>query len=298
MDTPELDVGYEHLDIRMRHLRLVRVRSRGVASDWGLLNRASLFAKPGTRTAVSIVLEGTGRFDEARKHEFLPAGALAISSQAHGGTEAYAGARSSVLAIEWEPSVYGAGFSGACAIERLTMAELERVGSWAGKLDGPERELAIDGLLDVLRANGLRLDRADLERERDAGDLQPLQHALSDTLSTLEQSPTIEDVSSTLGWDQRRIHRRMSALRETYGMAWNHWRDLVHQTRMIQAMRLLTARGATTELVARLSGFRSPSALCHAFAKGGLPSPGRLAHAARSDALARLSEFVDEPLAG
>jgi transcriptional regulator GlxA family with amidase domain len=71
-----------------------------------------------------------------------------------------------------------------------------------------------------------------------------------------------------------------------------HWRGALHHMRLAHALRLISAPGATTELVARHTGFRSPTALCHAFAKGGLPSPGVLARAARKDALESWTAFA------
>jgi hypothetical protein len=66
----------------------------------------------------------------------------------------------------------------------------------------------------------------------------------------------------------------------------------LHHTRVLQALRLLAAPGATTETVARLTGFRAPTALCHTFAAGGLPSPGVLARAATRDVLDRWTHEI------
>jgi len=84
-----------------------------------------------------------------------------------------------------------------------------------------------------------------------------------------------------LGSNARTVHRRIERIAERYVLPWSHWRSALHHTRIVQAIRWLGAPGATTELVARLTGFRSPTALCHAFAAAGLPSPGTLARAAR-----------------
>lgn len=55
------------------------------------------------------------------------------------------------------------------------------------------------------------------------------------------------------------------------------WQRILHWWRLLMATTLMTARGATTELVAAALGYGSPRSFCLAMAEAGLPSPGRIA---------------------
>jgi AraC-like DNA-binding protein len=283
---PTLRASYEVVDVRMPWLRVVSRRSRGLVTDFGILNRAIPFLDRLTdRSTLSVVLSGAGRFDERTGPTFLNVGDMAASDFS-AGTEAYSG---DTLTVEWSPRMLGAAQGPGLSVTRLSALDTGRMAELAGKLDGPGRALAVVGILDVLRANGLAIGEiatGDLSCPTDeARQLQRLQNVVSERLTALYEFPVLEEVSSGLGWDQRRVHRRLSRLRETYSIVWHHWREFVHQARMLRAMQLLSIPGTTTELVARLSGFRSPSALCHAFAKADLPSPGRMSTIARVGAL-------------
>jgi len=300
VDVPALHASHEHAVVRTPHLRLGWFRSQRIVTDFGLLGRAMPFGHHLNRATLTILLEGQGRFEEHGVRGYLAPAQFVVSDQRRRGTEAYCGESCSYLLLEWEPGVHGAPFAHPFAIERLGPRDYARIERAARLVGGPESVRAIVEVLDVLRGVGLGIDRVDpRELEADPPEeikpLQPLFNVVSEKLSSLHELPTIEDLAQALGWNQRQIHRRMASLRETYNLSWTHWREAVHQARMLHAMRLLGVPGATTELVARLSGFRAPAALCHAFAKAGLPSPMRLARAAQRDALAEWSSFVDGP---
>lgn len=290
---PTLKASYEVVDVRMPWLRVVRRRSCGLVTDFGILNRAIPFLDRLTdRSTLSVVLSGAGRFDEPKGSTFLSVGDLAASDFS-AGTEAYSGES---LTVEWSPRLLGAAHGPGLSVTRLSALDRRRMAELAGDLDGPGRATAVIGILDLLRANGLaigEIETGDLYCATDeARQLQRLQNVVSERLAALYEFPVIEEVSSRLGWDQRRVHRRLTRLRDRYSIVWHHWREFVHQARMLRAMQLLTIPGTATELVARLSGFRSPSALCHAFAKAALPSPRRLSTIARDGALDGWSELA------
>lgn len=266
----------------------------GGATDWGLLNRAMPFVHRNLpRAAVTIVVAGTARFEEGGRAAHLRSGEFVVSDVLRCGTEAYAGDPQVALAIEWDPSAHGAMHTRPFVVDRLCPVDRARLARATTNLSGPDPASAMSEIFTILRAHGFAFEnvRASDLREKPEPELQRLQDVVSDRLSRLEEFPTIEDVSIALDWNQRHIHRRMSRLREHYHVLWSHWRELVHAARMARALRLLSAGGAT-ELVARSCGFRSASALCHAFAKSGLPSPGRLAQLARADVLARWGELI------
>jgi hypothetical protein len=150
-------------------------------------------------------------------------------------------------------------------------------------------------IFDLLRAFGFpfeRLTRADVERRPTPAGHQALADAVARSLSGIDRLPSIDDVRADLSLTQRTVHRQLRSIADEYALAWKNWRAALHQTRVLSALRVLAAPGATTELVARLAGFRSAAALCHTFAVAGLPSPGVLARAARRDAIVRWVDYL------
>lgn len=91
---------HESFDVRTRHLRIGLHRGRNVATDFTLLDRASPFVHRMRRATMTVVFEGSGRFDEGDRCALLGDGDLVTSDSRAGGTEAYAGARTSRLALE------------------------------------------------------------------------------------------------------------------------------------------------------------------------------------------------------
>jgi hypothetical protein len=274
MQAPALDASYDLIDLRTLHLRIMRMSSRRVSTDYTVLDRAMPYMHRKERPSLLLVLEGEARFDEGRSRRFLSRGDVVRSDARLLGTEAHAGHMSSCLAFEWDPAAHGAAFARPFVVDRLERRDIARLANAAVGLDGPDPSRATCEIIEILRAVGLAFDRPDLRALRGEDDrLQPLQTAISNTLASLERRPTIEDVESGTGWNARRVHRGVEALAKAYKLSWRHWREGLHQARLLHALRLLSASGATTDLVSRLTGFRGPVPLCHAFAEAGLPSP-------------------------
>jgi AraC-like DNA-binding protein len=293
MWAPALDASYELVDVRTRHLRIMRILSRRVVTDYTLLDRAMPYMHRKVRPSLFVVLEGEARFEERGRQEFLARGGVVESDALRGGTEAHGGTPSSCLALEWDPDVHGAGFEGPFAVGRLARSDLLGLARAAIRLSEPDPSAASAEMIAILRAAGIPFHRADPRAwSEEAESLQPLQAVVSKRLAALDERPAIEEVQAALRWNPRRIHRGMGELAKTYGFSWRNWREALHQARLLHALRLLAVPGATTELVARLTGFRAPAALCHAFVKARLPSPGRLAHAADAEILGKWSEIA------
>jgi hypothetical protein len=273
------------------------MHGRNIAADFAVIERASPFIHRLRRCAVSIVLEGIGRFEEGGRRAWLGPGDLAFSDERRMGTEAYAGEECRTLIVEWEPAVLGSPITRPFFVERLSKSDLARVCDLWRTCEGPQHDDAVVELIAILRAHGVPLSQVtagDLAKDFDPR-LQQLATAMTNALSRLEHHPAIEDVVDELGWGARLVNRKIDAYAERYALPYPHWRSALHYTRMMHAVRLLAAPRATTEIVARLTGFRAPAALCHAFAKAGLPSPGVLAKAARSDVLDAWIPFGETP---
>jgi hypothetical protein len=292
MAAPKLGASYDLVDLRTPHLRVMRMSSQRVVTDYTLLDRALPYAHRKVRPSLLVVLEGRARFEERGRRAFLAPGDVVRSDGKLGGTEAHGGDASLCLAFEWSPDVHGAAFDRPFVVERLAIRDRSRLARAARDLDGDDPTCAAIEIIDVLRAAGMPFDRPDAVALRE-GDrrFQPLVAFMSRRLSALHEHPALVDVQDDLGWDARRVRRAIHRMARSYGYSWTHWREGLHQARLLHALRLLAVPGATTEIVGRLTGFRAPSALCHAFADAGLPSPGRFASAGGDEALERWSEL-------
>ena len=282
-DVGEVNAHHRSTEARAEGMRIAWLRGENVSSDYGLLNVAAPFAHGQSRGSITIVLEGDARFEERSSRAWLRPGALAVSDQGANGTEAFAGPVSSYLVFEWDPACFGVAPPRSFQTTKLDARDLDRVRELALDLEGPHPAVATSSIVALLRANGLALapvvagDLVDRTTEAD----RALTNAVQSHLSRLELHPSIDDVVAELGWSSRHVNRRLAALAKAYSLPWEHWRSSLHQARMMAALRLASV-GAATELVSRKTGFRSPTALCHEFAKAGLPSPGALARAARA----------------
>jgi AraC-like DNA-binding protein len=295
----ELDAFHVATELRSPEIRLGVHRGRNVASDYALLARASPFTAPCSRTGLTIVLDGNVRFDEDGRRAWLEPGDLVESDHARQATEAHAGATSCVILLEWSPAFAGAPRTGAFGVGRLDARTRNRLGRLAFAFERDASASMLVEIFDLLRAFGLpfeRLTRADVERDAAPSQQQALVDAVARSLSRLEGLPAIDDVQAELALSQRTLHRQLQSIADQYALTWGHWRSALHQARVLSALRMLGAPGATTELVARLAGFRSPSALCHTFAVAGLPSPGVLAREARRDPLTTWADHVASTL--
>lgn len=76
---------------------------------------------------------------------------------------------------------------------------------------------------------------------------------------------------------ERHIRRAFERLDHELGTNTNGWREFLGDTRLCVAQQLLSVPGLRLGRVARLSGFRSSVALCHAFSARSPLTPGRLA---------------------
>jgi hypothetical protein len=277
-------------------MRLSTTESTRVTSDFALLERAAPFIAnlaPRPRGEVMIVLGGQARFEEGSRRRYLVAGDVTVSDVHRGGTEAHSGDASRVLIVEWEAEA-GVRIPGDFAVGRMGARDLARLDAAAAAFRVDHSVAAIRTIFQVLRSVGFAFEPAalrELEAPADARD-RAVCEACDAQLSRLETYPAVEDVADALGSNARQVNRRLRAMAMRYMLPWSHWRGALRHARMASVLRLLSVPRATTEQVARLTGFRSPTALCHAMADGGLPSPGVLARAATRDVLDAWTAFA------
>jgi hypothetical protein len=298
----ELGAFHTQVDVRSTAMRVTFAEGHNVASDFALLQRAAPFVAclaPRPRAELLLVLRGQGRYAEGARRGFLSEGDAALSCVLGGASLAYAGEVSRVLCIQWEPDA-GVPLPSNLTMVRFGTRDAALLSEAAASLGAAGWQSAISRMFRLLRAIGFTFAMEAVreleapEERRDAS----VRMAWNGRLSRLDSQPSIEEVARAGGTTMRQVNRTMGTMARRYALPWSHWKGTLHGVRMLQALRLLSCRGATTEVVARATGFRSPSALCHALAIGGLPSPGVLAREACRDVLERWSVFGDARLEG
>jgi hypothetical protein len=103
--------------------------------------------------------------------------------------------------------------------------------------------------------------------------------AMDRALSDLSARPMSVDIEASLrrsaAQTRRLVHRHGRSLPGPESTSWRRQRNL---WRMYIGALLMTSPRAETHAVARVLGYGSAAAFCHAFASAGLPSPGNIRH--------------------
>jgi AraC-like DNA-binding protein len=325
-EVPELNAFHRSVELKCAGFRIGRHETQRMMSDYGLLDKVSPFVNRLTLSAVSIVLEGEARFEESGRRLFVKGGSLVGADQNNCATEAYAptttagagagaaacsaaegaNARSVFLFVDWDPKVFGGGIKSFEDV-RLTELDRTRLAACASDLVRATTTAAAAAkvaaeIISILRAAGLpmtKLTSSDLAAHASATTTpedQRLVTALDIRLSNMESHPSLDEIASDLGWSDRHTNRRIGQLVDTDTIPWAQWRTWLRAVRLMNAFRVLSLPEATTELAAKKAGFRSPTALCHAFTKANLPSPGALSKACQSGGLDAWTPIVDRRL--
>jgi hypothetical protein len=255
--------------------------NRNVVSDERLWLRA--FARKGHmhRSVLAIVFEGRAWLEHEGRRLPLDAGGMAILPNKVGVSVRREGARFLGAMLEWDPGTLGDRAPAARPMGHLSLPDLHALRALVEAVtarprsDGEARELFV-AILDALRGVGVPLDApgaTTLVEEEPQGPWEALRTALDRSLSDLHSRPMIVDLESALGASPRHIQRMVSSFHARYGFDAGGWRDALHRRRMLVGTALMTAPGATTEIVARAIGYGSPTAFCHAMAGANLPAP-------------------------
>lgn len=156
----------------------------------------------------------------------------------------------------------------------------------------------VSALVRALRASGFPLPVTTLEKpeetaspsgyegwtcrraltspEAHANKLNRFGRALAELMGGMSDRTMRVDLSQALGCSERTVTRLAAEYFRTLHLSVDGWRDYIVNLRLWLAVAAMGSVGARTEVVSRSLGFKSPVALCHAFAAARLPSPGGL----------------------
>lgn len=281
--VPGHDASLRRTVFRDESFRIAVMVSRGIANDFGVYMQTVACQAQARRSQLSILLAGRGYFAPHGRTIELSPGAVVASDQAEQEAEGYAGTPCEVIVLEWDPDdLFEPGPRGPAQTARLSRAAVERLRALVARSDEGSAAAWVVELLAVLRASGLPL-RGELDRRALSA---PAPHAttygaLGDALARLDAQPTLTELAETLGVTERQAHRRLAELLRDYGVPFDGWRDFVNESRIEWTLQVLSVAGLSQERAARVSGFRSSTALHHALSLRGAATPGALAKVLR-----------------
>ncbi len=269
---PERDAFFRRRSLRHELLRVVIFESSRLATDFQLLAAAVPFMSDHRGTQVTLILEGRGYFAsaDARFVELRPGDGV-LSDQLRLEPEGYGGAPCLAVVIEWTSDIAPAWRSPSTKFH-LSPAEIARAKI---ALAGESAAELVGGLLELLRAHGLPFQRdvdLGLGSSGSMSRWPAVASPLGKAFSRLETSPCLTELAAELGVSERQANRYAARCAPHAAS----FRDLMHDARVEAAIQALSLPRIPLERVAALSGYRSAVALCHAFARSGLPSPAQL----------------------
>jgi hypothetical protein len=284
ISIPELDAAHATHAVVHSHYRVHVVDNARLVAEDRLF--APTFPRRDRlgRPVLTILLEGHARITSAVGDRWLAPGDVAlIESKGAIRMRQQSAPRYRSVNIEWDRGWLGGSIDGV-ETGRLDPPALERVqhiGSLIMRSPSPSPGVAsaVAELLGILAANGAPVDRALPSRlvepvaPRDA----ELSRALDASLSNLTRKPMLVDLRDTLKLGARQLNRLVASFNTRYGFNAGSWQDTRTRRRLMIGANLMTTPGATTERVARVVGYGSAAAFCHALAAQQLPSPGALA---------------------
>lgn len=256
--------------------------ARELISDAGVFARAFSQASPASsRNVLFLPLCGIARIRRLGHEAILRRGEFLMEEKQRGYLPRYEYAV--VLIVEWEAGFLATRPFAPGSTGRISRSGLHRLRRIVGSLplvghgDQAASQMAAS-ILSVLRAEGLPFDLAsagDLDEPTDSW-VNQLNRAVDDAIQGVGRGPAIQDLQRTLGWSPRTIQRRLHEKHLRYGLHSSGWRDLLLRSRLAYGTNLLSAPGATTELVSATLGYGSPHALRKAMIEAGLPAPGQI----------------------
>ncbi|APR82743.1 Hypothetical protein A7982_08092 [Minicystis rosea] len=172
--------------------------------------------------------------------------------------------------------------SGSAHVGRRALTVIEAACNALAQPHTPHAEIQrhAGALHAALAAEGIELEGLDEPIAQPDPAEQAYASALDRILTSLSSGPATVDWEAETGATRRTLTRRTHAFHAKYGLVGlrkeTDWRAVKDFYRLLLSSIFLTHEDATVSSVARAVGYGSPAALCYAFAKVGLPPPGKL----------------------
>jgi AraC-like DNA-binding protein len=288
----ELDAELSTHEILHTGFRVRATYGKGVITEEALWHAGAAtveWSGEGGRNAVVIMLRGDVRARLGGKEAWAHTGELVSTTPLGASETREQGGEYVQLMIEWEPGVLGTRSTPALSTTRLGATALSRLNQLATHLRTPSLTPAstaeqLAASLGALRAEGAPFDAwsaGDLLEPAAVADSE-LAQALGMALSSIDSNPQMLDLETALHLSPRQVSRRVGAFTGRYGLNGSNWRSLRDRWRLNVASSVMNHPHATTGAVATAFGYGSPEALCHSFAKAGLPSPSNIRHVVKA----------------
>ena len=279
VEAPRLRARLSNAALLHTKLRLHAVDNANVVNEDLLLQRG--FARAGRlgRRSMTILLEGVARLTAFGEHHWLAPGDVIAVESRNAIQMRQAGARYASLALEWEPGFFGDP-KRPVARSKIAARDLARArAAWQSVRDGAgDGEAVVAAVVDLGYAAGVceRRPAVDL-REEAPPRAAEITEALDVVLSRLADQPMMADLGDRLGVSARQLNRLVREYNERYAFNARGWIDTRNRRRLLFGATFMTAPGATAAYVARVVGYRSPTAFARALRRAGLPAPSNVA---------------------
>jgi hypothetical protein len=238
-----------------------------------------------TSWQLTIQLEGTLVCKRPTAETSLSSRSIALEPSLD-WNERWIGRRVRSLVIDWEP---GFGPTQPDALRgTINAVDLERLVSIADRIErngstvdsGP----VLHELDAVLRGIGVRIDALDaLPRYVESARTMNTATLISTLRSNLAAHPMWVDAVCASGRCERQLRRDVQALYDRLGLHIDGLRGIMSRQRVLSAVMLLSAKGATVGEVARSVGYSSSRALALALQRAGLPTASAISAVGRDD---------------
>lgn len=274
--APDFGARVERTMLRAPGFAVAMLRTTGFALDYAALARHVGFRTRPRRRQLSILLAGRAYAQWDQRLVELRPGDAVISRQGTSYAEGYGGRACEALIVDWEDA---SDQEQASPVQQLVVAsDLSNLRRLMGRFHPDNAAGWTCELFELLRALGLALELDPRAGPAPSLHAKRLYRLLGDTLMRLCDHPSLGELASALALSERQAHRAFVALGQ-HGHPFACWRDFLHEMRIDWATHLLSIPKAPLGYVAKLAGYRSTVALCHAFSLRGVRPPSEVARA-------------------